>query len=89
MIHLLANWKEDILAAVTDANAFVIKGQILTIAATVLHHILEEYHLEDDKAENIILIFKLWKIRSWQMEYFVGDTEVHLSQRHLEIIDTL
>ena len=48
MIHLLANWKEDILAAVTGANAFVIKGQILTIAATVPRHILGEYHLEDD-----------------------------------------
>ena len=30
-------------------NAFVIKGQIPTIAATVPRHIPGEYHLEDDK----------------------------------------
>ena len=34
-------------------NAFAIKGQILTIAAIVLPHILgEEHHLEDDDDDN-------------------------------------
>jgi len=33
---------------VASANVFVIRDQILTIAATVPRHILAECHLEDD-----------------------------------------
>ena len=38
-------------------NAFVIKDQIRTIAAIVLHHILgEQHHLEDDNQLKIDLL---------------------------------
>jgi hypothetical protein len=50
---------------VAGANAFVIKDQILTIVATVPHHIQGEYLLEDDdsddKVEDIFLIFSIMK----------------------------
>lgn len=68
-------------------NAFVIKGQIPTIAATVPRHIPGEYHLEDDKRlreKNIFfLIFQIWKIILTSSERFVYDTaeEDNLSQR--------
>jgi hypothetical protein len=51
---------------VAGVNAFVIKGQIPTIAATVPRHIPGEYHLEDDKRlreKNIFfLIFQNGKL---------------------------
>ena len=65
-------------------NAFVIRGQIPTIAATVPPHIPGEYHLEDKRLreKNIFLIFQIWKIILTSSERFVYDTaEDNLSQR--------